>query len=247
MLGRFSESECPAPFTRRQFLLALTSLPLARTVSAAAPAETVILVHGLWMTGMESGLLRSRLSDEYGFDTRQYSYHTVQVGLEDNARLLAEYLADVPGDTVHLVGHSLGGLLALHTLTRYPQPRPGRVVCLGSPLRGSFAARAMAGLPFGEELLGATIRDSVLNGGMTEYRGEREVGVIAGTLAAGLGLVIENLPSPNDGTVAVVETQLPGIKDHLEVSVSHTGLLVSQVVASQTAYFLRHGEFARTP
>ena len=91
------------------------------------------------------------------------------------------------------------------------------------------------------------MRDAVLNGGLIEYRGPREVGVIADTLAVGLGAVIENLPSPNDGTVAVEETKLPGIKDHLEVSVSHTGLLVSPVVASQTAYFLRHGEFARAP
>ena len=40
--------------------------------------------------------------------------------------------------------------------------------------------------------------------------------MIAGTLGVGLGAIIENLPSPNDGTVAVEETRLPGIKDHLE-------------------------------
>jgi pimeloyl-ACP methyl ester carboxylesterase len=212
---------------------------------AAPPADSVVLIHGLWMTGAESGLLRSRLRDDYGFDTRQYSYHTVQIGLDENVNQLHAFLAEVPGDTVHLVGHSLGGLLALHTLTRFPDNRQGRVVCLGSPLKGSSAARAMAGLPFGEEILGATIRDAVLSGGMTEYRGAREVGVIAGTLGVGLGVIIENLPSPNDGTVAVEETKLPGIRDHLEISVSHTGLLVSPTVASQTAFFLRHGEFAR--
>lgn len=155
-------------------------------------------------------------------------------------------LAAVPGDTLHVVGHSLGGLLALHTLLRYPDPRPGRVVCLGSPLRGSVAARALAGLPFGQEILGQTMREAVLDGGLDEYRGAREVGVIAGTMGLGLGVVIENLPIPNDGTVAVEETRLPGIRDHLEIEVSHTGLLVSPLVASQTAFFLRHGQFART-
>lgn len=232
--------------SRRALVLTLAAVPLTRAI-AATPGETLVLVHGLWMTGMESGLLRTRLQDNYGFLTRQYSYHSVEVGLDDNVRLLAEFIGDAPGDTLHLVGHSLGGLLALHLLERHPLERPGRVVCLGSPLRGSSAARAMATLPFGEEILGATIRDAVLNGSMKEWRGAREVGVIAGTLAAGLGLVLENLPGPNDGTVAVEETRLPGIKDHLEVAVSHTGLLVSEVVASQTAYFLRHGEFARAP
>lgn len=230
---------------RRDFLFGLGALSMVPPTSASPPGETIVLVHGLWMTGMESGLLRNRLQDEYGFATRQYSYHTVQIGLEDNMRLLHEFLADVPGETLHIVGHSLGGVLALNMLDRYPEARPGRVVCLGSPLRGSLTARAMAGLPFGEELLGATMREAVLSGGLTEYAGPREVGVIAGTLSVGLGLVIENLPSPNDGTVAVTETQLPGIKDHIEVAVSHTGLLVSPLVASQAAYFLRHGEFAR--
>jgi pimeloyl-ACP methyl ester carboxylesterase len=235
----------PRTLSRRALVLTLAAAPLARAMSAALPEESVVLVHGLWMTGMESGLLRGRLADDYGFVTRQYSYQTVQVGIEDNVRLLADFVADVPGERVHLVGHSLGGLLALRMLEQQPLARPGRVVCLGSPLRGSVAARAMASLPFGEDLLGATIREAVLNGGMEAWRGEREVGVIAGTLAAGLGLVLEALPSPNDGTIAVVETRLPGIKDHLEVPVSHTGLLLSQVVASQTAYFLRHGVFAR--
>lgn len=234
---------------RRRFLLAASALPLASLAESARPepaAELVVLVHGLWMTGMENGMLRDRLQDEYGLASRQYSYHTVQVGLEDNMRLLHEFIADLPASTVHVIGHSLGGVLALHTFTRFPDPRPGRIVCLGAPLRGSSAARALASLPFGQEIMGATIRDAVLSGGMTEYRGSREVGVIAGTSAMGLGAVIESLPGPNDGTVTVEETRLPGIKDHLELPVSHTGMLFSAEVVSQSAFFLRHGEFART-
>jgi pimeloyl-ACP methyl ester carboxylesterase len=229
---------------RRQFLLALGSFPLA-AIAAAPAAEIAVMVHGLWMTGAESGVLRSRLHDEFGFEARQFSYRSVDIGLEENVKLLHDYLGGISGDPVHLVGHSLGGLLALHMLMRFPDQHRGRVVCLGSPLRGSSAARALASLPFGEEILGTTIREAVLSGGMTEYRGGREVGVIAGTLGLGLGMIFEDLPSPNDGTIAVEETKLPGIKDHLELAVSHTGLLFSTEVASQTAYFLRHGEFAR--
>jgi pimeloyl-ACP methyl ester carboxylesterase len=231
---------------RRRFLLAASAIALAApAVTPAQPVENVVLVHGLWMTGAESEMLRSRLAGDYAFDVRQYSYFTVSVGLEENIAGLSRFLRDVPGDTLHVVGHSLGGLLALHTLTRNPDPRPGRIVCLGSPLRGSSAARAVSRLPFGPEILGETIRDAVLNGGLTEYTGTREVGVIAGTMSVGLGAVVDELPKPNDGTVAVEETKLPGIKDHLELDVSHTGLLFSPLVVSETAYFLRHGEFAR--
>jgi pimeloyl-ACP methyl ester carboxylesterase len=235
----------PDLMRRREFILAATVLGAARRGAAQLPADNVVVVHGLWMSGAETGLLRSRLHDDYGFDVRPYSYYTVSVGLDDNVAQLAAFIASVPGNRLHVVGHSLGGLLALHTALRRPDPRPGRIVCLGSPLRGSSAARAVATLPFGIDILGATIRDAVLNGGLKSWDGPREVGVIAGTMGIGLGGVIQELPEPNDGTVAVVETELPGIKDHIDLDVSHTGMLVSPLVVSQTAFFLRHGEFAR--
>ena len=53
------------------------------------------------------------------------------------------------------------------------------------------------------------------------------------------------LPEPNDGTIAVVETQMPWLTDHLTYPVTHTGFLVSPEVASQTAHFLRHGLFEK--
>ena len=44
-----------------------------------------------------------------------------------------------------LLGHSLGGLIALEALNREPDLPVTRVVCLGSPLRGSHAARISHG------------------------------------------------------------------------------------------------------
>jgi pimeloyl-ACP methyl ester carboxylesterase len=230
---------------RRDALRFLAALAVPFPAGAMNNNETVILVHGLWMTGVESGLIRHRLQSDHNFDARQFSYRTISDGLSDNVALLRDFIRETPGDVVHVVGHSLGGVLAVHTQMQFPEPRPGRIVCLGSPLRGSLAARAVAGLPFGLDILGRTLRDAVLSGGLPGYHGAREVGVIAGTFGFGLGLVIENLPEPNDGTVAVVETQLPGITDHIGMHVSHTGLLVSRAVVEQTAWFLRHGRFSR--
>jgi pimeloyl-ACP methyl ester carboxylesterase len=179
----------------------------------------------------------------HGFATRQFSYHTVRHGLDDNAASLHDFLRETPGDTVHVIGHSLGGVIALHALAGDPPARPGRIVCLGSPLRGSRAARGFAGAPFGLDLLGRSIREAVLHAGLPDWQGPREVGVIAGTMAFGLGLLFEKLPAPNDGTVAAEETRLPGIADYVELDVSHTGLLVSEAVAAQAARFLRTGRF----
>jgi len=205
--------------------------------------EIVVVIHGLWMTGLETGLLRHRLTNEYGYDTELFTYSSIDAGLEENAERLSAFLATVEARVVHLVGHSLGGLLSLFTLDRHPIEAPGRVVCLGSPFRGSLAARGLARWDWGEAMLGRTARDGLLNGALEDYRGKRDVGVIAGTLGMGLGRLLADLPEPNDGTVAVEETRLPGATDHIELPVSHTGLILSPSVAEQVAYFLRNGRF----
>jgi pimeloyl-ACP methyl ester carboxylesterase len=212
-----------------------------------ADGEIVVVIHGLWMNGVEAGLLRHRLTDEHGFPTMLFSYGTFGASFTANAERLRDDLDKLDAARVHLVGHSTGGVMALHALDRRPFDKPGRVVCLGSPLRGSVAARAMAqiGGDLGAAALGMTGREALLSEFFKSWDGRQEVGVIAGTMSVGAGQLLGVLPDPNDGTVAVAETQLPGIKDHMQLPVTHTGLLVSVEVATQTAFFLRHGMFNR--
>ena len=100
------------------------------------------------MPGAETWLLRLRLA-RAGFKTHQFVYRSVSVDLDANAQRLTDYLGRVPGDTVHLLGHSLGGVIAVRALQTLAPARIGRVVCLGSPLRGSTAARTLARLSGG--------------------------------------------------------------------------------------------------
>jgi len=69
--------------------------------------------------------------------------------------------------------------------------------------------------------------------------------MIAGTKSFGLGFFTGGLERPNDGTVAVSETDHPRLTDRLTLPVTHTGMLYSKTVARQAAEFLRHGRFAR--
>jgi hypothetical protein len=71
----------------------------------------------------------------------------------------------------------------------------------------------------------------------------REIGLIAGSRSAGLGRLFADLPQPNDGTVAVDETHLPGANAHLVLDVSHLGMLWSQPVAGAAGRFLARGAF----
>jgi pimeloyl-ACP methyl ester carboxylesterase len=203
--------------------------------------DHVILLHGIWMRGITLQPLARRLrSAGYGVET--FDYASVLGGVEPAIARVRERLRAVDADQVHLVGHSLGALVALEAVRGMRNLPRGRVVCLGPPLRGSAVARGLAGVPGGRWLLGHSAQ--ALLDGVDAWSGPRRIGVIAGRLPFGLGFALGSLASPHDGTVAVAETQLPGIADHRTVSASHTGLLFSAEVAELTVDFLRDGRFS---
>ena len=72
---------------------------------------------------------------------------------------------------------------------------------------------------------------------------ERELGIIAGTQSLSFGRLVVDFDEPNDGTVAVSETRLPGAKAHLSLPVSHSGMILSARVAHEVGQFLEHGRF----
>ena len=191
-------------------------------------------------------LLRRRLERNHGIPTRQFSYQTLHRGIEENTRRLHEFIDQVRVDTVHLVGHSLGGVLALQMLKRFPTGKVGRVVCLGSPLVDSSAARHLRRWSWGRKIIGRTLTEAVLEGPLIASDTRHPVGVIGGTVGLGLGLFLGHLEKPHDGMVTEKETRLPGIADHLMLPVSHFGLILSRQVVGQANYFLLHGAFEKT-
>ena len=203
--------------------------------------ESVVLVHGLWMNGMDMGLLGRRLRGA-GFNTSTFRYHALKSTPEENANTLHGYLQAIDTPVVHYVCHSLGGLIVRHLLSRYPDCKPGRVVCLGTPHQASSAARCLSRTLPGRWLLGHSIEQGLM-GDVPSWNRGRELGVIAGNLRMGMGLLLPGIPRPSDGTVSVQETMLEGMTDHVVLPVSHTGLLLSARVALQVVYFLQHGRF----
>jgi pimeloyl-ACP methyl ester carboxylesterase len=206
--------------------------------------EAVVVVHGLWMIGSVMGLLRRRLEPR-GFDVATFGYASIREGLESNAAKLAEFLARVPGGTLHLIGHSLGCVVIRALLESHAPDRPGRIVCLGPPFAGSVTAERVLRLPGGKHLLGRSMRDLIARGGFGAAAGGREIGIIAGRIGIGLGRLFGGFDGPNDGMVTVAETRLDGAADHIVLPVAHTSLLWSREVARQSEHFLRVGKFDR--
>jgi pimeloyl-ACP methyl ester carboxylesterase len=200
-----------------------------------------VLIHGLWMTGVDMALLRQRLR-RCGFKTIQFSYPTVRCNIVQNAQRLQRFVNKIDADIIHFVGHSLGGLVIRQFFHDFPKQRSGRIVTLGTPHTGSLVAQQFNRSLLGRMILGHSL-DRGLLGDIPGWDGSREIGVVAGNLSVGIGRVIPGLPKPNDGTVAVAETLLNGMTDHVEVHVSHTALLFSREAASQTCTFLKTGHF----
>jgi pimeloyl-ACP methyl ester carboxylesterase len=205
---------------------------------------SVVLVNGLWLGDPALWLLARRLR-RAGFQTFRFSYPSVRQDLRANAARLHEFLARVPGTTVHLVGYSLGGVVIRALFRFHPAQRPGRVVLLGSPQQGSRAAVALSASGLGRRLIGHSLAD--LNAGDPQAWAwpAREIGAIAGSLSLGLGRFVSQLSGPNDGTVLVAEAVPAAAQDQLVLHVSHAGLLFMPVVARQVAAFLRSGHFTR--
>ena len=202
----------------------------------------VLLVHGLLNAGWWLRPMAARLEGE-GFKTELFGYPSVLGGPERAVPRLAERLQ--AGDFEAMVGHSLGGLIALEALRLQSGAGIRRVVCLGSPLRGSSTARSIAGRAWSRPLLGRSAE--LLASGLGGWDGPADVGVVAGDVPRGLGRLFSRFEGASDGTVGVEETRLDGLCDHCVVHCSHTGLVLSPLALRQTAHFLRHGRFEPQP
>jgi pimeloyl-ACP methyl ester carboxylesterase len=207
-------------------------------------SDLVIYVHGLWLSGRESLFLRRRLAQEFDFDVHTFRYPAVSGSMAEIATQLQRFVGELRPKALHLVGHSLGGLVIYRFLERFPAQAPGRVVFLGTPAVASKAAVSAARMRWAASLIGNCVAEELLVERERSWTHARELGVIAGTHAIGLGQLFAGFDEDNDGTIAVSETRLPGLTDHIALPTSHMGMLLSTRVARETGHFLRHGRFA---
>lgn len=204
----------------------------------------ILFLHGLWLQGREAALLRRRLQRSCGFDVEVFRYPSVTATMAQVTEELQRFVAARAPRELHLVGHSLGGLVAYRFLERFPEQPAGRVVFLGTPALASRAASEVARMSWARALLGRCVAEELLSRRHREWCIPRELGIIAGTLALGLGQLFVRFNEENDGSVAVSETRLKGAADFITLPVSHFGMLLSARVASETGRFLVNGHFS---
>lgn len=193
------------------------------------------------------GFLASELGGE-GFATLAPSYgmrRTMPEILDLLAPRLAEFETGLTGP-LHIVTHSLGGLVARALLARHRPARLGRVVMLAPPNNGSELADLLFDLKLSAPVLGPVggvlrtrrLRSDEALLGPVDY----ELGIVAGAIS--LSPIPERiLPRPNDGKVSVVSTRLDGMADHIVVPVAHSLMPLHPASVGAATHFLRRGCF----
>ena len=204
----------------------------------------VVYVHGLWMPGEESLVLRTRLAHEFALTLHAFRYSAVFSDMSRITASLAEFVRELAAPEVHFLGHSLGGLVIHRFLERFPEQPPGRVVFLGTPSVASRAAEHAARFAPIAHLMGQSVAEELLQPRERRWTHPDPLGIVAGTQPIGLGQLLAHFDEETDGTVAVGETRMPGATDHIVLPVSHLGMLVSARVAQEAGLFLTQGHFS---
>ncbi len=202
----------------------------------------VLLIHGILMNPLEMRLLGNKLQAA-GFKVHYVFYKSVLKTAAQNAQIIYDKIQQLNLTDLHIVAHSLGGIITMHLFDQFNDLPKGRVVMLGSPVNGSWIAQKIQGWPVISPLLAKSMPSALSGENVPKWNNGRDWGMIAGTKNQGLGFFAGGLPSVSDGTVLLKETKHSQQTAHIKVNNSHTGLLFSKEVADLSVSFLKMGKF----
>lgn len=178
-----------------------------------------------------------------GYAVSVPAYASVTLTPAENAERLQHVIKDLSTERLHIVAHSLGGIVALHLLEKYPDFPQGRLVTLGTPAQGSKIARLIKPVPVLGRAFGNSMVDGLSGEGVPQTIG-RDWGAVIGTLPIGLGVPFLR-GEANDGVVRVCEAEHPAQTARIQQHVSHTGMLFSPLTFTYIQRFLQTGQFSQ--
>lgn len=223
-------------------------LDASKETIASNSDECVVLVHGLWRSGFAMRSIASDLED-YGFHTVRIDYPSTKMEIP---QLAEEFVPDgvklcqqTGAEKIHLVTHSMGGILARQYLQNHKLPQGSRVVMLSPPNQGSDLSKKFHDSSWYQWLVGPagaslTQDDSGIINQLLEI--DEPVGVIAAYRS--WSLWPESwLSSPNDGTVSVKSMMLKEMDDLILVNSGHATMRYEEEIHHQIRHFIKTGAF----
>lgn len=217
-------------------------------ITAAGP-EAVLLVHGLARTGRSMEPLARHLRTRgYTVAVLDYPSRTAPVATLSTAHLEPAFAAcrQAGARRIHVVTHSLGGVLIRELASREPIPGLGRVVMLAPPGSGSEVVDEIGHWRLFAWLNGPAGRELGTGPESTPNRlppAAFDCGVIAGHRSINLINSLAMIPGPDDGKVAVARCAVDGMTDSVVLPVTHPMIMRDRRVWAQIDSFIRSGAF----
>lgn len=218
------------------------------TATAGTGDECVVLLHGLARTSASMSDMTDRLV-RAGYSVANVDYPSREFVIEELARFAVPQglgaCRTLEARTIHVVTHSMGGILIRQYLENRTVPELGRIVMLAPPNHGSEVVDAMRDVPGYQWLNGPAGQQMGTEASSVPNRlgpATTDVAVIAGTLS--INLVLSNyLPNPDDGKVSVASARLEGMCAMLTVSVSHPYIMEDKQTMNEVVRYLGSGKF----
>ena len=207
---------------------------MSNTVSYKRADQAIVLVHGLWMSRWSFISIAKHFKKE-GYRVYSFGYKSTTKPFSFNQQKLQAFVNSRTEKTVHLVVHSMGGILSMRSLPYFK--KQGKLIMLGSPINGSQAAQAMANKKWTSWMLKHA--KEPLENGVINPQVLRLSLMIAGTSKwIGIARLVTKLPEPNDGTVALMETQAEWINQHVIMKTNHFRMLIHKKIKQTMSDFL---------
>nr|MDP0504709.1 alpha/beta fold hydrolase [Verrucomicrobiota bacterium JB025] len=220
-------------------------MPWDRPKLVRRDGPTVVLLHGLWrgLHAMEP-LARELRND--GFSTLNIPYPSMLQPIPRLASSISELIASTVGNSpVHLVTHSLGGILARAMLAQDPSWSARRIVMLCPPNRGSEIVDWSRKIPPLRAMLGPAGRSLGTHGAPLELPPiptDVETAVIMGNHGT-IPFFRKLLAPENDGIVSVSSGRLNGLRGFSVIPADHTFIQMHPDAIRLTTRFLKTGEW----
>lgn len=209
----------------------------------------VILVHGVLRSPSSMSRIERALASA-GYSTINFEYSSRKERVGDVAvrlNAVVKRIEACDGGTISFVTHSFGAIVVRYFLSTSKVERLGRFVMIAPPNRGSEWARMLSRVPLYNWILGAAgedVREAEMAYPVIKQKLPCEFGVIAGGFGNRTG-INPLITGDDDGTIAVRETALDGMKDFILVRGQHSTLLLQKSVMRNVVHFLERGCFIR--
>lgn len=213
--------------------------------------EAVLLLHGLGRSENSMDALAGDLRDA-GYVTCNQAYPSRELSLPELAGYAANALDGLQQagyQRVHLVTHSMGGILARYLLQYRSLPGEGRLVMLSPPNHGSEIVDAFGEQSWFQWLMGpaatalSTDEQSLVN---RLAPIDARTGIITGTRSSDpwFNVLFEG---EHDGKVSVESARLSEADGFRLIDAGHTFIMRDQQVRAWVIEFLQQGSFVSEP